>query len=415
VLASLRTHSVLVATLLSRPVLVASLLVMVAFMDLATFDSLLSSGGQELLAEVSARAGMESDLALGTRLRREHPVELVAAAVTQNHLRQRAEPKFGTSSASMYFTHDALEQATRASVAQARATRLTAAGVAAVVDLGCGIGGDLVAFARGGLRVRGVERDPVRAAIARANLRALGLDGEVVEADLADVRPRPDEVPFIDPARRDGTGRVFDPAAMTPSWDVVSRFLAGPAVVKTLPGFPHQLIPERVEAQWVSDGGDLVETCLWGPGLATAPRRATTLPSGAELIGAGEPGDVGKVGGWLHEPDDAVIRAGLVGELATRMGGHLVDAHLAYVTTDEASSDPLARSFRIVEEIPYREKPMRAALVAHDIGTLTIKKRGVHIVPEQLARRLKLKGSQRGTVILARIDDGARAFLVERT
>ena len=56
---------------------------------------------------------------------------------------------------------------------------------------------------------------------------------------------------------------------------------------------------------------------------------------------------------------------------------------------------------------------MRAALVAHDIGTLTIKKRGVDVVPEQLVKRLKLKGSQTATVILARIDDGARAFLVE--
>ncbi len=388
---------------------------MVAVMDLATFEALLSPAGQDLIAEVAARAGVESDLALGTRLRIDHPVELVAAAVTQNHLRQRAEAKFGPSSASMYFTHDALEQATRTSVAQARATRLTAAGVTAVVDLGCGIGGDLVAFARAGLRVRGVERDPVRAAIARANLRALGLDGEVVEGDLADVQPRPDEVPFIDPARRDDTGRVFDPAAMTPSWAVVSQFLTGEAVVKTLPGFPHNLIPDGVEAQWVSDGGDLVETCLWGPGLASVSRRATALPSGAELIGRGDRGDVGDVGGWLHEPDDAVIRAGLVGELATRMGGHLVDAHLAYVTTDEATSDPLARSFRVVEEIPYREKPMRAALVAHDVGTLTIKKRGVDIVPEQLVRRLKLKGSEPGTVILARIKDGARAFLVERT
>jgi len=384
-------------------------------MDLATLDLLLSPAGQDLLAEVAARAGVESDLALGTRLRRDHPVGLVAAAVTQNHLRKRAESKFGSSSASLYFTHDALEQATRASVAQARATRLTAAGVAAVVDLGCGIGGDLMAFARAGLNVRGVERDPVRAAIARANLRALGLVGEVVEADLADVQPEANEVPFIDPARRDGKGRVFDPAAMTPSWDVVSRFLTGPAVVKTLPGFPHNLIPDGVEAQWVSDGGDLVETCLWGPGLTTAPRRATALPSGAELIGSGDPGDVGDVGGWLHEPDDAVIRAGLVGELAARMGGHLVDPHLAYVTTGEASSDPLARSFRVVEEIPFREKPMRTALVAHDVGTLTIKKRGVDIVPEQLVKRLKLRGSQPGTVILARIQDGARAFLVERT
>jgi len=206
---------------------------------------------------------------------------------------------------------------------------------------------------------------------------------------------------------------VFDPASMSPPWDVVAQFLERPAVVKTLPGFPHDLLPEGVEAQWVSDGGDLVEACLWGPGLATASRRATALPSGAEIVGAGDPGNVGDVGGWLHEPDDAVIRAGLVGELATRMGGRLVDAHLAYVTTDEERTDPLARSFRVLEELPYREKPMRAALVARDVGTLTVKKRGVDIVPEQLVKRLKLKGAQSATVILARIDDGARAFLVE--
>ena len=382
-------------------------------MDLPTYERLLTPQGQELLAEIEARAGDESDLALGTSLRRSHPAELVAAAVNQQQLRAKARGKFGDDANRMYFTHDALEQATRASVARARARRLRAAGTTAVVDLGCGIGGDLVAFARAGLRVRGVERDPVRAAIARANLRALGLDGDVIEADLADVRPASDEVPFLDPARRDGHGRVFDPASMTPPWDIVARFLVRPAVVKTLPGLPHNLLPEGVEAQWVSDHGDLVEACLWGPGLATAPRRATALPSGAEIVGFGDPGQVGEVGGWLHEPDDAVIRAGLVGELASRMGGRLVDAHLAYVTTDEKSTDPLARSFRVVEELPYREKPMRAALVARDVGTLTVKKRGVDVVPEQLVKRLKLKGAQSATVILARIGDGARAFLVD--
>ena len=381
-------------------------------MDLATFERLLEPGGQELLAEVAKRAD-ESDLALGTSLRRSHPAELVAAAITQQQLRANARGKFGDDAERMYFSPDALEQATRSTVARARAHRLKAAGTTAVVDLGCGIGGDLVAFAQVGLRVRGVERDPVRAAIARANLHALDLVGEVVEADLADVQPLPDEVPFLDPGRRDGHGRVFDPASMTPPWDVVSRYLTRPAVVKTLPGFPHSLLPEGVEAQWVSDGGDLVEACLWGPGLATAPRRATALPSGAEIVGFGNPGEVGEMGGWLHEPDDAVIRAGLVGELASRMGGRLVDPHLAYVTTDERSTDPLARSFRVVEELPYREKQMRAALTARDVGTLTVKKRGVDVVPEQLVKRLKLKGTHTATVILARIDAGARCFLVE--
>jgi len=358
-------------------------------------------------------SSQESDLALGTRLRREHPAELVAAAVSQARLRERAVRKLGHDAVRMYFTPDALEQATRAPVARLRAERLVRLGVEAVVDLGCGVGGDLVAFARAGLRVRGVERDPLRAAMARANLQVLGLGGEVVEADAVDVRPAPGEVPFLDPARRDARGRVFDPTAMTPSWSVVTGHLTGPAVVKTMPGIPHALVPDGVEAQWVSDGGDLVEACLWGPGLASAPRRATALPSGAELTGAGEPGGVGEVGGWLHEPDDAVIRAGLVGELATRMGGRLLDPHLAYVTTDDESSDLLTRSFRVVAELPHREKPLRAELVARDVGMLTVKKRGVDVVPEQLVRRMRLTGSTPAILVLARVDTGVRAFLVE--
>ena len=382
-------------------------------MDVATFEQLLGPEGQDLLADVAAHAATESDLALGTRLRRDHPADLVTAALTQHQLREHAVAKFGADAARLYFTRDALEQATRASVAVARAKRLVGAGVTAVVDLGCGIGGDLVAFARAGLRVRGAERDPLRAAVARANLAALGLEGEVFEADLGDITLGSDEVPFLDPGRRDARGRVFDPHAMTPSWDVVAGYLARPAVVKTMPGLPHALVPEGVEAQWVSDGGDLVEACLWGPGLATAPRRATALPSGAELIGFGDAGEVGGIGAWLHEPDDAVIRAGLVGELARRLDGRLVDAHLAYLTTDERQRDPLARSFRIVEELPYRAKPMRQALLARDVGSLTIKKRGVDVVPERLVKRLRLKGGQPATVVLARIADGARAFLVE--
>lgn len=385
-------------------------------MDLATFERLQTDEGRALVAEVHERAGRESDLSLGTRLRRTHDVELVAAAVTQNHLRGLARAKLGDDAAGMFFTHDALQQATRGSVARLRAERLAASGATAVLDLGCGIGSDLVAFARAGLRVRGVERDPVRAAVAAANLRALGLDGQVVHGDAADVAPTSEEVVFLDPARRDDRGRVFDPEAMSPPWSVVEEHLRGRAVVKTMPGIPHALVPEGVEAQWVSDGGALVEACLWGAGLALpdrAVRRATALPGPHVLVGDGEPGDVGELGGWLHEPDDAVIRAGLVGALAEEVDGQLVDPRIAWVTTDVEVRHPLARSFRVVEELPYREKQLKAALVARDVGTLTVKKRGVDVVPEVLVKRLRLKGSQRATVVLTRVDDKAVALLVE--
>ncbi|MEO6605397.1 MAG: methyltransferase domain-containing protein, partial [Aeromicrobium sp.] len=244
-------------------------------------------------------AGQESDLALGTRLRKTYASSLVAAAVTQNHLRGKAVMKFGEDAAQMYFTHDALEQSTRQRVATHRATRLASTGAEAVVDLGCGIGGDLVALARAGLRVRGVELDPVRAAIAAANLRALGLDGEVISADVKSVKIGRDEVAFIDPARRDGRGRTFSTADLQPPWDWVRLLLEGRAAAKVMPGLAHDAVPHGVDAEWVSDGGDLVEACLWGAPFATATRRATVLPSGAGLASIGEPVALAQPGTYI--------------------------------------------------------------------------------------------------------------------
>lgn len=45
--------------------------------------------------------------------------------------------------------------------------------------------------------------------------------------------------------------------------------------------------------------------------------------------------------------------------------------------------------------------------------TVTIKKRGVDVVPEQLRPRLGLTGDEPGTRILTRVDGSVRAFLVE--
>ena len=56
------------------------------------------------------------------------PPERLAVALTQADLRERAVAKFGELAASMYFTPDGLEQATRLSVASHRAARLKAFG-----------------------------------------------------------------------------------------------------------------------------------------------------------------------------------------------------------------------------------------------------------------------------------------------
>src|SRR5690606_32184167 len=179
------------------------------------------------------------------------------------------------------------EQATRASVAAHRARRFAELGPASVVDRGCGIGGDLLALARVGLDVTGVDTDPLRVAIANANLTAAGVaeraraivaDAETVDLDAYDLV-------FADPARRTERGRTFDPDAYQPPWAFVVQLLARDACVKVAPGIPHALVPDHVEAEWVSDGGEVKEAALWSgrlrPPDGDITRRATVLPANA--------------------------------------------------------------------------------------------------------------------------------------
>jgi len=401
--------------------------------------ALLTEEGQRLLQRAERAYDEGGDaLAVGTRLRREHDPDLAAAALSQAELRRRAAAKLGPDAARMYLTPEALEQATTAGVAAHRAARLAARGPAgstagspasnrasnlesnpatspaSLVDLGCGIGADLVAAARAGLLVTGVEHDPVRAAMARANLAALGLPGEVVEARAEDMDLSAYDLVFADPARRDARGRVFDPAEHSPPWSFVERLLRDTdACVKVSPAVPHRLVPDGVEAEWVSEHGQVKEAALWSGVLATATRAATVLPQAETLTAAGLRAAVGPVGGFVHEPDGAVVRAGLVAELAELLGAHLLAPKLAYVSSDRPASTPLARSFAVVEALPYREKALRAALRARDVGPLTIKKRGVDVTPETLRRRLGLRGSRPATILLTRTGGSAAALLVE--
>jgi THUMP domain-like len=381
--------------------------------ELETFRWLLTDDGQALLAAATAAPG--TPLQVQKHLREHADPEHVAAALGQVELRRRARPKLGEDAALMYFTRDGLEQATRATVARHRASRVALVGPS-VIDLTCGIGGDLVAFARGGLTAAGVDLDPLRVEMARANLDALGLGGAVQVGDAISLDVSPFSAAYADPARRHAAGRSFHADDWAPPWTFVRSLLTGRACVKVAPGLPHSLVPDGVEAEWVSDGGEVKEAVLWSPALATVARRATVIGHGglATLTEDDDPGaDVGAVAEFLYEPDGAVIRAGLVTAVAAGVQGHLVDRKIAYVTSDAAFHTPFARSYRVVETLPYREKQLRAALRDRSIGTLTIKKRGVDVVPDQLRQRLALRGDHAATIVLTRVAGEGTALLVE--
>ena len=217
-----------------------------AHVDLDDFAWLLTDDGQAVLARaVEATAEGAEELAVQAELRRTTSAPRVAVALSQAELRSRAVPKFGDLAHLMYFTPDGLEQATRLSVATHRAGRLQAAVAQSVIDLGCGIGGDLVAFARAGITAAGVDLDPVRVAVAEANLAALELSGAAQVADATRVDTAPFGVAFADPARRSGRGRTFHVEDWTPPWSFVETLLTRDSCVKVAPGIPHCPAPAR--------------------------------------------------------------------------------------------------------------------------------------------------------------------------
>ena len=391
-------------------------------MDLDQLAALRTAAGSAALAAATEVAGGDP-LTAAARLRSAGvPAGLAAAALTQAELRRRAVGKFGPEAAGMFLTRPGLEQATRRVVAERRAARLRAAGVRTLADLGCGLGADALAAARAGIRVYGVEADPVTAAMAAANAEVAGLAELVTvergDATAFDVR-RVDGV-FCDPARRKaGTGRrIFDPNAYSPPWDFVTGLAERVpyTVVKVAPGLDHALIPAGAEAEWVSVDGDLVEAALWCGRLAEVPRRATLLRGDVAhvLTGSGDTeAKVGAVRRFVLDPDPAVVRAHLVAELAESLDATLADPSIAYLYTDVPARTPFGRCLEVTDVLPFSLKRLRALLRERRVGRVEILKRGSALEPEKLRRDLKLAGEAAASLVLTRVA-GAPTVLVCR-
>ena len=268
------------------------------------------------------------------------------------------------------------------------------------------------------------------------------------EATLTDGAGASPAILWLDPARRELRGarkaqteRLFDPEAFSPPFSFVLNLARTgmPMGVKLGPGFPHEGIPSpediaseanpapRIEAEWIQSEGSLAELVLWFNALAQegVARTATSVrelpagpadrvPSVAEATGkvadllppyeavsfrsaltAAEaersvevPVSLLQPGEYLLEPAPAIVRSHLVAEFAQRIGAQLLDEHLAYLCSTEPVEHPLVTCYEVLEEIPLQEKQLKRWVREQGFTALTIKKRGVDIVPEQLRARL---------------------------
>ncbi|MET0303922.1 MAG: SAM-dependent methyltransferase, partial [Microbacteriaceae bacterium] len=162
------------------------------------------------------------------------------------------------------------------------------------------------------------------------------------------------------------------------------------------------------------------ELVLWSGVLARpGVRRAALVVRGDtayEITSATDAADepARPLGAFLHEPDGAVIRARLIGDVARSLDAGMLNERIAYLTSDAALTSPFVASFRVREEVPADPKRLGAALRARGIGRLEIKKRGVDIDPAAFRRALKLRGDAEATVFVTRIGAKRVAILADR-
>lgn len=318
-------------------------------------------------------------------------------------LRRKAAAKFADA-AGWLFTDEALQQATAGPVAEHRAQRLTGA---VVHDATCSIGTELAALRNRAAYVVGSDLDPVRLAMARHNVS----DVPLCRADA--LRPvTADAVVVVDPARRSGSRRRFDPRAYLPPLDQLLEVLRDrDHVVKCAPGVDFGVLGElgfEGEVEITSLAGSVREACLWSRGFAEAgvSRRATMLDT-AEQVTDADPDDcpVAAAGRWIVDPDGAVVRAGLVRHYAARHGLWQLDADIAYLSGDRLPDG--VRGFEVLDQVAFSDRHLRQALSARGVGAVEILVRGVDVDPDALRSRLRLRGSAHLSVVITRLGSGA--------
>lgn len=412
-----------------------------------------SERGRALLDKLALQELTENNhLKVLTALRKSDKLEASeAAAVLEVALaRQKAikSAKFANAE-KMFFTRDALEQASGEKITAHRRKRFqtlaeSLGSAVAIVDFCCGVGGDSLALCPVG-PVMGIDLNEARLVLAKANATALGLSDrfDAVCADVAKFSSaninhsntiNSYQLAFFDPGRRDEQGkRIFKAEAYQPPLSTLKNWLRKDELpnlkglaVKVSPGIDYDELKQLgldCEVEIISENGDVKEAVLWFADLRSAgtdkntTRRATLLYGDKQFSFDDSQGipklECQNPSRYLHEPDGAIIRAGLVECLGADMKAFKIDDEIAFLTSDNLSNSPCARSFEIISSLPFSLKKIKQELQKLKARNLTVKKRGSPIVPDEFIKSLSLKkgDGEDLTVILTRVKNEHTAFI----
>jgi hypothetical protein len=239
------------------------------------------------------------------------------------------------------------------------------------------------------------------------------INADVVEAELPDA-----DAVYFDPARRrDGRRWAKNGDDLLPPLSFIGTLKERgfTNIVAKLSPAIDRAIGGNYDGglTFISIAGECKEVLLTiGQLFDARPTKALLLPQNIEFYSELPKKLSDRQSGYIWEPDAAIIRAGLTGELASILGGWQCDAHVDYFFTDSANVSPFATCYKVIREMDYSRQVLQDTLV--DFGQVILKQRGFPQSIDEVRAKLKLRGKGEATVILTTLQGTNFAFVVER-
>jgi len=315
------------------------------------------------------------------------------------------------------FTNKAAEQCSSSLIAAYNASKFM--NYNTIADLCCGIGMDLISLASNKTKVYAVDSDRNTLMAAKYNCERRNLLKVEFLNENAENFNREVEAVFIDPDRRKNNKRQINAENYSPSFSSIL------AISKRYPNLVIKLSPlydytdlkidQEYSLEFVSEKGTLKEIllCLGKIHTDSVTRKAVLLPSGLTIDDSKKvTRKFSTIKKYIYEPDSAIIRAGLVAELASRIDYKLIDARSAILTSDKLTTENFGRIYQVMKIMPYKLRRLRSFIQENDIGKLVLKTRGFSETVEGLRKKLKLNGSQSAIIFIIKLQNYHKMLLL---
>ncbi|MBO8182288.1 MAG: class I SAM-dependent methyltransferase [Archaeoglobus sp.] len=298
--------------------------------------------------------------------------------------RIRAKDKFGELAERLFFDDDGLRYSTPPTVAEYRAKRLRADCIA---DVSCGIGAQLIYFAKESKRAIGVELNEKRAFLAELNLTALKVEAEIIVGDslskeiVKRIEASDVDIIFSDPSRPPEEKIRSLENLEPPPEKVIEKYSA--ITEKIAFELPPQLSPAKIslegEKEYTSLNFRLNRLALYRNDLAECDVSAISLPSMEKVTNEDERIEPERDGVkyFLHEIDFTVIKAGLLGNLLGKinLSASIVidDGRRVVLSSDEESNSNFIRDYSVEEICSFNAAEINSKLKKLGAGKITLR------------------------------------------